>query len=229
MNDAVPEPGQRRIGRDFRLILSAAGATSLFWITLIAFVGPDLFGAEKGGDSVKEPAAQASEDAAPPALEDVMPAAQPVSAAIPADSLLVPVDGIAPGDLIDTFHDPRGNDRTHEAIDIPAPTGTPVVAAAEGTVEKLFLSDAGGKTVYVRSPNGERMYYYAHLDAYAPDLAEGGYVRAGQKIGTVGTSGNANPATPHLHFAVLRMTPGQSWWEGAAENPYPLLTTAAGG
>ena len=105
-----------------------------------------------------------------------------------------------------------------------APVGTPVVAAAPGTVERIFFSDGGGgNTVYVRSEDGLWSYYYAHLSAYAPGLREGQRVRRGTPIGYVGHSGNASPDGPHLHFAINRMDPGDRWHEGTPVNPYPLL------
>ena len=105
-----------------------------------------------------------------------------------------------------------------------APRGTLVIAAAPGTVEKLFFSKGGGGiTAYVRSPDGAWQYYYAHLDAYAPGLHEGQVVRQGDPIGRVGSTGDASPAAPHLHFAINRMDSGQRWWQGTSINPYPLL------
>jgi peptidoglycan LD-endopeptidase LytH len=139
--------------------------------------------------------------------------------------LAIPVAGIRPGALSDTYTQARaGGARSHDAIDIMAPAGTPVVAAAEGVVEKLFFSEGGGGiTAYVRSPDQRWVYYYAHLQAYAPGLREGQRVARGDPIGTVGSTGNADPAGPHLHFAVHRMEPGESWHDGDAVNPYPLL------
>ena len=139
--------------------------------------------------------------------------------------LAIPVDGIKPADLSDTFTQARaGGARSHDAIDIMAAEGTPVVSAAEGRIEKLFFSQGGGGiTVYVRSPDQRWTYYYAHLQSYAPGLAEGQQVKRGQPLGRVGHTGNANPAGPHLHFAINRMEPGQRWWQGNPINPYPLL------
>ena len=139
--------------------------------------------------------------------------------------LAIPVAGIKPDQLVDTYTQARaGGQRTHDAIDIMAPEGTPVIAAAPGRIEKLFFSNGGGGvTAYVRSPDRRWSYYYAHLLSYAPGLAEGQQVRRGQVIGRVGHTGNANPAGPHLHFAILRMNPGERWWQGTAINPYPLL------
>lgn len=139
--------------------------------------------------------------------------------------LAIPVAGIRPDQLVDTYTQARaGGARTHDAIDIMAAEGTPVIAAAPGKVEKLFFSQGGGGiTVYVRAPDQRWIYYYAHLQSYAPGLAERQQVQRGQPLGRVGHSGNANPAGPHLHFAIMRMNPGERWWQGTAINPYPLL------
>ena len=139
--------------------------------------------------------------------------------------LAIPVAGIKGSQLSDTFTQARaGGARAHDAIDIMAPRGTPVVAAAPGKVEKLFDSKGGGGiTAYVRSADGQWLYYYAHLDRYAPGLKEGQAVQRGTPLGTVGSTGNANPAGPHLHFAIHRMRPGEKWYQGSAVNPYPLL------
>lgn len=139
--------------------------------------------------------------------------------------LAIPVQGIRPRQLSDTFTQARaGGARTHDAIDIMAAEGTPVVSASNGTVEKLFYSQGGGgNTVYVRSPDQRWTFYYAHLQRYAPGLAEGQRVRRGQVIGFVGHTGNANPAGPHLHFAINRVQPDERWYGGQAINPYPLL------
>ena len=140
-------------------------------------------------------------------------------------SLAIPVLGVGAEQLTDTFNQARDDgERAHEAIDIMAPVGAPVVAAGAGTVERLFASREGGNTIYIRSPDGRRLHYYAHLRDYAPGLAEGESVERGQRIGTVGATGNADPAAPHLHFAILRTTPGAEWWEPAtALNPYKAL------
>ena len=154
---------------------------------------------------------------------------QPVAATAPLivspAGLAIPVAGIRANQLTDTYTASRGGgSRVHNAIDIMAPRGTPVVAATEGTVEKLFYSHGGGGiTAYVRSPDGRWLHYYAHLDAYAPGLSEGQRLRRGDPIGTVGFSGNANPSGPHLHYAIYRMSPGERWWQGAPINPYPQL------
>ena len=144
---------------------------------------------------------------------------------VSAYGLAIPVAGIRADQLTDTYTASRGGgSRVHNAIDIMAPRGTPVVSATDGMVEKLFFSRGGGGiTAYVRSPDGVWLHYYAHLDAYAPGLAEGQRIKRGDPIGTVGISGNANPSGPHLHYAIYRMSPGERWWQGAPVNPYPLL------
>lgn len=144
--------------------------------------------------------------------------------------LIIPVAGVKAKQLSDTFTQARaGGARAHDAIDIMAPRGTQVVAAAPGRVEKLFESKGGGGiTVYVRSPDNRWVYYYAHLDRYAPGLAEGQAIERGSPLGTVGSTGNADPSGPHLHFAIHRMAPGEKWHQGSAVNPYPLLAGKKG-
>jgi murein DD-endopeptidase MepM/ murein hydrolase activator NlpD len=144
--------------------------------------------------------------------------------------LAIPVAGIEKKQLTDTYTQSRsGGARVHNAIDIMADHGTPVVAAAPGVVEKLYFSQGGGGiTAYVRSPDKQWVFYYAHLQAYAPGLKEGQVVKQGDAIGTVGSTGNANPAGPHLHFAILKMADGEDWHEGTPVNPYPLLAGNGG-
>lgn len=139
--------------------------------------------------------------------------------------LVIPVAGVAPRQLVDTYSQSRaGGARAHNAIDIMAPAGTSVVSASDGTVEKLYFSNGGGGiSAYVRSDDGHWIYYYAHLQAYAPGLREGQRLRRGDPVGLVGSTGNASPAGPHLHFAVHAMAPGERWHQGTAINPYPLL------
>ena len=161
---------------------------------------------------------------AKPAATGVHPATVAASPARGAQ-LVIPVRGKGPRDLTDTFTAARaGGARVHDAIDIMAAEGTPVIAAAPGRVEKLFLSKPGGNTIYVRSTDGNTIFYYAHLRNYEPGLAEGQQVIAGQPLGAVGHTGNASADGPHLHFAVMRTSPSAEWWETAtAINPYPLL------
>ena len=163
-------------------------------------------------------------DQLPPAPENDPAILEDLPAIVRAGRLAVPVAGVRPGQLVDTYSQARANGaRRHDAIDILAPIGTVVVAAAPGRVEKLFYSDRGGITAYVRSPDRRRIYYYAHLDRYAPGIVEGKGLAIGDPIGLVGSTGNADPGAPHLHFAVMRMREGEGWWQGEAINPYPLL------
>ena len=153
------------------------------------------------------------------------PSAPPaaVAAAIPATGLVVPVAGVAASELSDTFDDRRGTDRMHEALDIMAPAGTPVLATADGTIEKLFDSDNGGLTIYQFDPSETWCYYYAHLQRYAPGLEEGDKVKRGDVIGYVGSTGNASADAPHLHFGIYVLGEEKRWWRGTPVNPYPLL------
>ena len=158
----------------------------------------------------------------------VPPRAPPVAIAeqvvVGPAGLALPVLGVRSAQLTDTFTQARANGRRHDAIDIMAPEGAPVLAAADGTIEKLFFSRGGGGiTVYERSPDQKWQYYYAHLSAYAPGLAEGQQVKRGQVIGRVGHTGDASAQGPHLHFAINTMAPGEHWWNGTPINPYPLL------
>ncbi len=138
----------------------------------------------------------------------------------------MPVAGVDPRALHDNFSETRSGTRLHEALDILAPRGTPVLAADAGAVRKLFTSVPGGLTVYEFDLEEGYCYYYAHLDRYAPGLHEGQLLRRGDLIGFVGTTGNAPKDTPHLHFAVSRLDPDKRWWTGTPVDPYPLLVKA---
>lgn len=170
---------------------------------------------------------------APPAAPGGPPAAQSAAAPAPRAApgtwthamLVVPVQGVSRAQIVDTWGQARADGaRVHQATDIPAPGGTPVVAAAPGTVEKLFYSEGGGGiTLYVRSPDRLWSYYYAHLQRYAPGVVEGMQVKAGELLGFVGDTGNSGAGNFHLHFAMSHMQPADSWWKGQPVNPYPLL------
>lgn len=150
---------------------------------------------------------------------------QSMPAAAPTDlTLTVPVKGIAPNELTDTYTQIRGGNRIHEALDIMAPRGREVVAVEDGKIVKLFNSKQGGLTVYQFDPTERYAYYYAHLDRYAEGIQEGKLLKRGDLVGYVGSSGNADPAAPHLHFAIFELGPEKRWWEGRPVNPYPLLT-----
>jgi murein DD-endopeptidase MepM/ murein hydrolase activator NlpD len=188
-----------------------AVATSFFWIWFYGSVpGPAPQVSRSGPVVTVQPAN------APPVV-----VAEQVQFA--PSGLAIPVVGVRPDQLADTFTQARSNGRRHDAIDIMAAEGTPVIATADGTIEKLFNSARGGITIYERSPDQKWMYYYAHLSAYAPGLAEGQQVKRGQVIGRVGHTGDASAEGPHLHLAVNSMAAGERWWQGTPINPYPLL------
>ena len=195
------------------LISAAIGAVlaSLFWIWFYGSVAGG--GISAAGDKVVVD---------PPGSAPVVVAE---SVEVGPAGLAIPVAGMKASQLSDTFTQARaGGARVHDAIDIMAPRGTAVIAAADGVVEKLFFSrGGGGLTAYVRSPDRRWIHYYAHLDAYAPGLREGQALRRGDAIGAVGSTGNAGASGPHLHFEIHEMHPGERWWQGRAVNPYPLL------
>ena len=137
--------------------------------------------------------------------------------------LIIPVAGVRADQLLDTFSAARGEGRVHDAIDIMAPKGTPVLAVAAGRVLRLFQSKAGGTTIYQLSVDEKFIYYYAHLDRYADDLIEGRFVTQGQTIAFVGDTGNAGTGNYHLHFSIAETSDPKRWWEGVNINPYPLL------
>ena len=156
------------------------------------------------------------------------PASTPVIEANPIEDLHgrhldLPVQGAQPSDIKDMFNEMRGDDHRHEAVDILAPRMTPVLAVEDGSIAKLFVSKAGGNTIYQFDPKKLYAYYYAHLERYADGLVEGAPVMRGEVIGYVGTTGNAPPNTPHLHFAIFRLTAEKQWWKGTAIDPYQVL------
>ena len=162
---------------------------------------------------------------APPAEE--LPAAPvpapTVSNFVGTVNLIVPVAGVKPEQLIDTFGDARSEGRLHDAIDIAASAGTPVLAAADGRIIKLFQSERGGITIYQLGPNQQMIFYYAHLAGYAPGMVEGKDVRQGEVIAYVGDTGNAGAGNYHLHFSIAAVSDPKRYWEGTNINPYPLL------
>jgi murein DD-endopeptidase MepM/ murein hydrolase activator NlpD len=153
----------------------------------------------------------------------VIPPSAPEAMDLAARKLTIPVSGFPADKLVRSYHQARSGQREHEAIDILAPRNTPVVAVEDGTIAKLFISKAGGITVYQFDPGQQYSYYYAHLERYADGIKEGDHVRRGQLLGYVGTSGNAPKETPHLHFAVYRLTADKHWWEGTPIDPYDIL------
>jgi murein DD-endopeptidase MepM/ murein hydrolase activator NlpD len=141
----------------------------------------------------------------------------------PGASLLIPVRGVRPDQLRDSYADARGGGRVHNAIDIMAPGGTPVLAAADGTIHRLRTGGLGGVTIYQIGDDGRTLYYYAHLQRYAAGIRDGVPVRRGQVIAYVGDTGNAGSGNYHLHFSVGRLTDPSRYWDSENVNPYPLL------
>jgi peptidoglycan LD-endopeptidase LytH len=174
-------------------------------------------------ESPRIPGPEATEPTAPATTPSPALPAVPPPADLAARELMVPVQGVTRQALQDTFKDARSQGRVHDAIDILAPRNTPVLAVEGGRIVKLFTSDKGGLTIYQFDPTNTYCYYYAHLERYAPGLAEGNQVTKGQVIGYVGTSGNAPRDTPHLHFAITLLPPEKNWWQGVPINPYPVL------
>ncbi len=213
-------------------IVITATLTSAAWIvfgsTLMEIAGDRQTG--ETGDAAATPPGGAEVPQGPPsvAVSENTVADDPALVAVPdpETGITIPVKGVAARSLTNSFTDARGANgaRVHEAIDIMAPTGTAVVAAGPGTIAKLHRSGPGGNSIYVRSHDRLEIHYYAHLGQYAAGLSEGQTVRAGQTLGTVGSSGNADPSAPHLHFAIMETTSDSEWWEPSNPvNPYTLL------
>ncbi|HEY7215652.1 MAG TPA: M23 family metallopeptidase [Thermoanaerobaculia bacterium] len=175
--------------------------------------------------STAQPPPSQTAPAPPAATPPVL--APPPAAIPPADlaqrDLLLPVQGIRREELRDTFNEARSQGRVHEAIDIIAPRNTPVLAVEAGRIVKFFSSNLGGLTIYQFDPTETYCYYYAHLDHYAPGLKEGDQVAKGQVIAFVGSTGDASPDAPHLHFEITRLHADKHWWQGDSINPYPVL------
>lgn len=197
------------------IFLGVVALVAAAFVSMTSFGGPGPASVAAGGlppPSRLRRAVQRFEDY-------VRPAAAP--------ALLVPVAGVDRGAIQDSWGQARSEGRQHHGTDIPAPAGTPVLAAADGTIEKLFASRLGGTTLYERSPDRRWTYYYAHLAGYAPGVQEGRPVRAGQPIGFVGDTGDAGAGNYHLHFGLTRTTPDQRWYQGEDVNAYPLLAGGA--
>lgn len=242
-----PDAALRREARVFGLGAGTGFVAGLLFVSLALWASGGLTGSRAATfrDPVSMiPPVERAEDAvgtagsgtAPPVGHEPIPAVTPPASPEPAISaspgsvgeladrdLLIPVEGIQPEQLVRTFDEQRGSSRRHEAIDILAPRNTPVRAVEEGRIAKLFASKAGGITIYQFDPTEQFCYYYAHLERYADGLREGEVVKKGQIIGYVGVSGNAPKNTPHLHFAVFRLTSAKRWWEGTPIDPYDVL------
>ena len=187
--------------------------------------GMDDVGSAVLEHAAEKPTGTAGVPSPPRTAEGVVVIGPPPSSPVGLEErdLEMPVEGIVADQLTRQFDEPRGGSRRHEAIDILAPRGTPVRAVDGGTIARLFHSKGGGITIYQFDPSEKFSYYYAHLERYAPGLKEGDPVRKGQVIGYVGTSGNAPKDTPHLHFAIFRLTADKRWWEGTPIDPYDVL------
>lgn len=177
-----------------------------------------------------EPSAQAPTPETPPPDPEPSPTLQsPISSNSPQQSyvgavdLLIPVQGVRSDQLLDTFGDARSEGRVHDAIDISAAAGTPVLAATDGQILKLFQSERGGTTIYQLSPDRKLVFYYAHLQRYADGLVEGAYIKRGDVIAYVGDTGNAGVGNYHLHFSIAIVADPKRYWDGTNINPYPLL------
>ena len=165
-----------------------------------------------------------SEETPPPQIDQASPPPQALSNSFVGTlKLIIPVVGIKPNQLLDTFADARSEGRVHDAIDIPAPAGTPVLAAAEGEIVKLFQSERGGTTIYQLSSDRKLVFYYAHLQRYADGLVVGKFVKQGEVVAYVGDTGNAGTGNFHLHFSISIIADPKRYWEGTNINPYPLL------
>lgn len=138
-------------------------------------------------------------------------------------SLMIPVAGVKREDLQDTYTQSRSGGRSHNAMDIMAPEGTPVLAAADGEIAKFFDSELGGITIYQWSMDKQLVYYYAHLQRRAEGIAEKALVKRGAVIGYVGNTGDAGPGNYHLHFGISVPSKAGQHWGGTDVNPYPLL------
>ena len=215
--------------RRTRLLLALMASASIGMTVMLARLQPDAPIVATVDSAIDPRPVAVVRSAPPPAAAGAAPQVRP--APVPDDrvvldlrarQLTVPVDGVTRQALTNTFGDARDRTRQHEAMDILAPRGTRVVAVEDGEIVKLFTSDRGGLTIYQFDPARVYAYYYAHLDSYAPDLAEGMRVERGRVIGVVGTTGNAPKDTPHLHFAIFLLTSEKQWWQGTAINPFDV-------
>jgi peptidoglycan LD-endopeptidase LytH len=196
----------------------------LFLLLLMGFVS--LMGLSLKRPRPSPPAAPLASipasEPSPATAPEPSPAKAPVVIAHSPD-LIIPVAGVRPDQLIDTYDQSRSEGRTHDAIDIMAPAETPVLAAADGQIQKLFQSERGGTTIYQLSADQKMIFYYAHLARYADGLTEGKQVKQGELIAYVGDTGNAGPGNYHLHFSIAVVSDPKRYWEGTNINPYPLL------
>ena len=220
-------------------VVFAAVAALVWYLSVAYWTQPVAPLAAPRGDAEAGASPRASATPAPTATPGLTPSPSPspaqqgqaapdgaaptTTAQAPAGRLLIPVAGVRPEQLQDTFKESRSEGRVHDAIDIMAPRDTPVLAAASGRIIKLFNSQRGGITLYQLDDDNTTVYYYAHLERYAEGIKEGHYARRGDVIGYVGDSGNATPGNTHLHFQVYRIKDPKHFWTGENLNPYTLL------
>lgn len=198
------------------------------WLFVDKFVLPRIFSPDWEPGSVQQP--KTEPHVTPVTLPSVTPspAPEPIATLAPPEisltgKLAIPVKGVTPAQLSDTFADSRSETRTHDAIDIPAPAGTPVIAAADGEILRFYDSQMGGITIYQISADRKYFFYYAHLQSRAAGISEKQYVTKGTTIGYVGDTGNAGAGNFHLHFSISVVVDPNRFWEGISINPYPIL------
>ena len=204
---------------------------ALIWLALEKYVLRDMFMREWSAGTVPAPNQNAGPQVTPVQLPSVTPTPDPnptiYTAPAPTSAepggILIPVVGVKPEQLVDTYTQSRSEGRTHNAIDIMAPGGTPVIAAADGEIIKFHDSVPGGITIYQISTDKRFFFYYAHLQSRAAGIAEGQFVKQGTIIGYVGDTGNAGPGNTHLHFSINAVTDPKRFWDGVSINPYPIL------
>ena len=231
----------RALANTMMVLLLIAAIVFVLWLNLFATPQPAATEVsapqtaateqpEEGKAPASSPAPDPTEEAATrpaasaqPEPPVTPPALQPPATGILAPRLIVPVTGVKAEELRDTFTAARSEGRTHNAMDIMAAAGTPVIAAADGFVRRLMNSDKGGITIYQVSTDGKIVLYYAHLQRYADGIVEGKAVRQGEVIGYVGDTGNAGPGNYHLHFATWLVSDPKKFWHGENLNPYSLL------
>lgn len=201
------------------------------WLLLDKFVLREMISEEWAAGPVIAPNANSGPQVQPVEMPSLTPSPDPnptiyftpTPLAAEPGKLITPVVGIKPEQLQDTFSDSRSEGRTHDAIDIMAPAGTPVVAVADGYIVKFHDSEAGGITIYQISTDKRFFFYYAHLQSRAHGIVEGQFVKQGSIIGYVGDTGNAGPGNTHLHFSINIVTNPRRFWDGESINPYPVL------
>lgn len=206
----------------------------LVWLLLDKYVLSTMFQPNWTPNGVPAPSVQPL--VTPTTLPSISPTPAPEppttsvtpGIALPQGRLLIPVAGVRPEELRDTFSEARSENRVHEAIDIIAPQMTPVIAAADGEIVKFHDSVAGGITIYQISADKRYFFYYAHLHSRAPGLAEKQFVTRGTTIGYVGDTGNAGAGNYHLHFSINQVIDPKRFWDGIGLNPYPILRGDSG-